>query len=97
MTNSIIAKVQDFRRHLYSLFQYRADAIFDLIDAIAAGGYDSIVKTSLSPLFRREYSSITDAADNLFRLYPEVNPSEQELKEQQLKISQLSVNFRSST
>lgn len=61
----------------------------DLIDAIAGSGHESVVKTSLSTLFRRKYSSITDAADNMFRRRAEENPNEQELREEHFKISKL--------
>lgn len=89
MIESIVSKIQDFRNRLFRLFKFRADATIDLIDAIAGPNHESVVKTSLSPLFRRKYSSITDVVDNTFRRKAEKNPSEQELLEAHLKISHL--------
>jgi hypothetical protein len=89
MIKSILAKAQDFRNRLFRLFKFRADATMDLIDAIAGPNHESVVKASLSPLFMRKYSSITDAADNMFRHKAEENPTEQELQEEHLKISRL--------
>ncbi len=61
----------------------------DLIDAIAGLNHESIVKVSLSPLFRRKYSSITDVGDNMFRRKAEENLGEQELQEEYREISKL--------
>ena len=89
MIKSILSKVQNFRTGLFRLFKFRAGATLDLIDAIAGPNHESVVKASLSPLFRRNYSSITDVCDNMFRLKAEENPSEQELQEEHYKISKL--------
>ena len=89
MIDSIVPKIRDFRNRLFPLFKFRADATIDLIDAVASSNHETIVKTSLSPLFRRKYSSITDVADNMFRREAEENPNEQELREEHLKISRL--------
>lgn len=89
MIKSIISKVQSFRQRLFRLFQFRSGATMDLIDAIAASAPDSVVKISLSFLFRRTYCSITDVADNLFRHKAEQNLDQQELKTAHLKITQL--------
>ena len=89
MIEPIVAKVQSFRQRLFQIFRFRAGATLDLIDALAESASTSIVKISLSSLFRRTYSSITDVVDNLFRLRNGQNPSEQELQEEQLKITQL--------
>lgn len=89
MIESIIPKIKNFRSSLHQFFTFRADATMDLIDAVAGSSRDSVVKTSLSPLFRRQYSSITDVVDNLFRRNAEENPSGQELREEHCKISQL--------
>jgi hypothetical protein len=46
---------------LFYLFKYRSDSTMDLVDAIAGqSSKESAVKISLSNLFRRTYSSITD-------------------------------------
>lgn len=90
MTNTNIEDFRNFRNHLFGLFKYRADSTFDLIDAIAGQNTkESSVKLSLSNLFRRSYSSITDAVDNLFRRMPKGVPNLQEMAEDQLKITQL--------
>ena len=44
-----------------------------------APSHESMVKVSLSPLFRRKYPSITDVADNMFRRKAETNLSDEEL------------------
>lgn len=89
MIDYIVSKAKNFRTQLFSLFKFRADATMDLLDAIAGSGHDSIVKTSLSPLFRRQYPSITDVADNMFRRKAEENPSEEQTLEEHCKISRL--------
>lgn len=92
MIESIVTKTQHFRNRLFGLFRFRADATMDLIDAVAGPNHDSVVKVSLSPLFRRQYPSITDVVDNMFRRKAEKNPSEEELQEEYLKISQVLAN-----
>jgi hypothetical protein len=58
MIELIVAKFQTFRHRLFQLFPYRAGATMDLIDAVSAmTTADSVVKLSLSELFRRTYSS----------------------------------------
>jgi hypothetical protein len=62
MTNDIIDKLIKFRTDLFSLFRYRSDSTMDLVDAIAGqSSKESTVILSLSNLFRRTNSSITDA------------------------------------
>ncbi len=64
---NVIAKLQRFREELHQLFEARADALLDLLDALAGSPHArSVVELSLSPLFRREYSSIGDAIAQLF-------------------------------
>jgi len=55
-------EIQEFREGLYKLFTKRSDSTMNLLDAISSYGHqcDSVVKLSLSPLFKRTYSSITD-------------------------------------
>jgi hypothetical protein len=63
MTNAILNKLKKIRTDLFAFFTYRADSTMDLIDAIAGqASKESTVKISLSTLFRRTYSSITDTA-----------------------------------
>jgi len=89
MIESIVSKIRDFRNRLFGLFKFRAGATMDLIDAMAGSNHDSVVKISLSSLFRRTYSSITDVADNLFRRKAENNPTAEELQEEHLKLTQV--------
>ena len=90
MTNVIIEQLRSFRNKLFHLLLYRADSTLDLIDAIAGQvSKKSSVKLSLSHLFRRSYSSITDVIDNLFRRKANTNPSPEETNEDQLKITLL--------
>ncbi|MGB7415851.1 MAG: transposase [Thermosynechococcaceae cyanobacterium] len=50
---------KQFRDKLYQSLNYRRDTVMDLVDAIAANTTArSPVELSLSPLFRREYSSL---------------------------------------
>ena len=52
-------KFKQFRDKLYQSFNYRRDALMDLVDAIAANTTArSPVELSLSALFRREYSAL---------------------------------------
>ena len=57
-----------FRSELYESLPYRADAILDLIDALASNTTaHSAIELSLNPLFRRQHSSLPDAIDNFFQ------------------------------
>lgn len=89
MTSSIVSKIRSFRTDLFHLFKFRADSTMDLIDAIAGTTHESMVKASLSPLFRRTYSSITDVTDNMFLLKSDENPNIQETRKRQFEISKL--------
>ena len=54
-----LEQLKQFRRQLYSSFEYRADAIMDLLDALSSNTTaKSTVELSLNPLFRRGYGSI---------------------------------------
>ena len=59
-------RLQNFRQSLYSLFEKRADSLFNLLDALCRDGHKckSVVELSQSASFEREYSSITDAICN---------------------------------
>lgn len=90
MIESIVSKFQTFRNSLFQLFQYRAGATMDLIDTVSANTTaDSIVKLSLSDLFRRKYSSLTDVLSSLFRTNLKAPPTVEERKEHTLKVTQL--------
>ena len=59
----------------------------DFLRAYAQGSKaNSIVKISLSHLFRRSYSSITDVLGNLFRNNQKQPPEINEIREEQFKI-----------
>lgn len=61
-------KLEQFRSDLYETLPYRRDTLLDLLDALASNTTArSAVELSLSPFFRREYSSITDGVDNFFQ------------------------------
>ena len=90
MIESIVSKFQTFCNNLFQLFQYRAGATMDLIDTVSANTTaDSVVKLSLSDLFRRKYSSLTDVLSSLFRSDLKAPPTVEERKEQTLKVTQL--------
>jgi DDE superfamily endonuclease len=66
-TEPIISRLQQFRQELYQLLPSRRDTLLDLLDALSGSPHArSVVELSQSPLFRREYSSITDAIDQFF-------------------------------
>ena len=75
MINVIIDQIKSFRAELYELIYKRRDAAMDLIDSLCSNiDVDSVIKLSLSDVFRRKYSSIVDAISNFF---PSVNKPEQ--------------------
>lgn len=56
--------MQQFRAGLYHCFSQRADAVFELVDALASDTQArSPVKLSLSPAFRRQYASVYGGLD----------------------------------
>ena len=90
MITSITSKFQYFRQRLFQLFDYRAGATMDLIDALAATPTaDSVVKLSLSNLFGRTYSSLTDVLSSLFRTNLKTPQTEEERQKQAFKVTQL--------
>ena len=92
MIELIIAKFQTFRYRLFQLFPYRAGATMDLIDAVSATTTaDSVVKLSLSDLFRRTNSSLTDVLSSLFRTNLKIPQTDEERQKQAFKITQLLV------
>ena len=61
------SKLEQFRLDLYKVLPYRRDTLFDLLDALSSNTTArSVVELSLSPFFRREYSSITDGIGHFF-------------------------------
>jgi hypothetical protein len=64
MSEQTITLLQQFRAGLYHSFSQRADAVFELIDALASDTQArSPVELSLSPAFRRQYASVYDGLD----------------------------------
>lgn len=80
------AQLEKFRQALYQHFSNRADTLMDLVDALAGNTTArSPVELSLSPLFRREYSSVYDGIENLFVVSaPEKGADERRAQERQL-------------
>lgn len=67
-TQETISQLQQFREELYRLLPARRDALLDLMDALSSSpNARSVVELSLSPLFRREYSSVNDAIAQFFQ------------------------------
>jgi len=67
-TQQTISQLQQFRQELYQLLPSRRDTLLDLLDALSGSPHArSVVELSQSPLFRRAYSSITDAIDQFFQ------------------------------
>lgn len=90
MIATIVSNFQWFRNRLFQLFDYRAGATMDLIDALAATATtDSVVKLSLSSLFARTYSSLTDVLSSLFRTNLKTPPTDEEKQTQAFKVTQL--------
>lgn len=59
-----IEELRQFREAIYNSFEYRADAILDLLDAMCSNNAArSVVELSLNPLFRRNYSSVEKSID----------------------------------
>jgi DDE superfamily endonuclease len=57
-----LAPLRHFRRELYDLLGLRQDSLFELVDAVlTAAGPATLVRHSLSPYFRRGWSSTCDA------------------------------------
>jgi hypothetical protein len=93
MADSIINSLKTFRNNIYGFFKCRADVTMDLIDATAGQtSCKSIVQISLSPLFRRGYSSITDAIHNLFCYTSDKPLTEEDSKKEKFKLTEILVN-----
>jgi len=67
-TQARLAQLRQFRQELYQLLPARRDALLDLLDALCSSPHArSVVELSQSPLFRREYGSVSDAIANFFQ------------------------------
>jgi hypothetical protein len=63
-----ISQLKQFRQELYEMLDLRRDALMELIDALSSTtNARSVVELSLSPIFRREYSSVYDAIAHFFQ------------------------------
>ena len=81
--NPAVAALAEFRRRLHGCLTARADALFDLADAVACSDrpVTSLVQLSLEPEFRRGHGALYDALaagrvddERLFALLTEVLP-----------------------
>lgn len=78
-------KLQEFRHKAYMLMGNGRDALFDLMDAVLVSrSVSSFAELSLSPVFRRQWSSLYEALQDsepprlqLMNLYLEQMPQEQ--------------------
>lgn len=63
-----VSRLKQFRQEIYEAFDHRRDALMELIDALSSTpDARSVVELSLSPFFRRAYSSVYDAIAGLFQ------------------------------
>jgi len=73
----MVNQLEQFRIDLHELLAYRSDTLLDLLDALSSNSSaQSVIELSLSPFFRREYSSITDGIDNFFQASEEEKEGE---------------------
>jgi len=76
-----ISQLEQFRQELYEAFDLRRDALMELIDALSSTPEArSVVELSLSPFFRRGYSSVHDAIAHFFQ------PSEAEKADEEWRV-----------
>ncbi|VAW31383.1 hypothetical protein MNBD_CHLOROFLEXI01-4065 [hydrothermal vent metagenome] len=65
-TKTCTIELEQFRQQLYQNFNNRADTLMELIDAICSNPYArSVVEYSLTPCFRRSYSTIFKAINEM--------------------------------
>ena len=82
--NQLIEEFQQFRQDLYNCFNSRQDTVMDLLDALASNqNAHSTVELSLNPLFRRDYSSLYKAIEEMFS--PDEADSDSSRGEQQVE------------
>lgn len=86
-TQMEVDTIQAYRQQLYESLEHRADARMDLIDALLSNTtVQSVVALSLSPFFRRQYSSITDAIDATIPPHIDATTAR---RQQELKLARL--------
>lgn len=67
LTMNSLEQLQDFRQSVYLLLGNGRDALFDLMDAtLVSRNVSSFVELSLSPVFRRQWSSVYAAISDSF-------------------------------
>jgi hypothetical protein len=77
----LIEEIGPFRESIYESFEYRADALLDLLDALSSNSKaSSVVELSLNPLFRRNYSSLHKAIDDFSASSTQADEKQQRLK-----------------
>lgn len=65
-TKSYTQELEQFRQQLYQNFDNRADTLMELVDAICSNpDARSVVEYSLTPCFRRSYSTISQALNEM--------------------------------
>jgi hypothetical protein len=86
-------QLEQFRLDLYEVLPYRRDTLLDLLDALSSNTIArSVVELSLSPFFRREYSSITDGIDSFFQA-PSAGEEGEERSECEQKLVRLVASY----
>ena len=82
----VISQIKQFRQELYEVFDLRADALMELLDALSSTPHArSVAELSLSPFFRRGYGSTYDAIVHLFQASdPKTAKEERQVWEQKL-------------
>ncbi len=67
-------KIQQFRKKIYQLLGAAKDATFELMDAVLLTKKpSSFIELSLSPVFRRKWSSLYEALDDCRPLRKKIN------------------------
>ena len=67
-TEAMEERLRKYRQAVYESMERRADALLDLMDALSSNEKaKSVVELSLSNLYRREYSSITDSLSEMLK------------------------------
>jgi hypothetical protein len=80
-----IEELRQFREAIYQSFDYRADALLDLLDALSSNSSaSSVVELSLNPLFSRNYSSLHKAIDDFSATSTQTSTEDE--KQQRLKL-----------
>jgi len=85
--------LEQFRNDVYEWFPHRPDALMDLLDALSSNTTArSVVELSVSPVFRRGYSSVHAGIERLFVADNEESQS-QERQELELALVRLLIPY----